>query len=246
MDLNGSLRRLLIALFFLSPLPLHSETFTFAVGEWPPFIGSQSPEFGSHSKVVRNIFESAGHEVVFEFYPWQRSMELAKNGKVPATFSWARTDERAKNFFYSGNPIGLIEYVLFHRKDRFPGGLEALSFDRIKELNLKLVAVKNYWYQQDLEKTGIAAQYVITEEHAWTMLLHKRADIYIESTAVGTIQMKEFLGPEADLIAHTDPIHQVPLFILFSKNHPDGRRLLEIWERNVGNRPDSTTDSAIQ
>jgi polar amino acid transport system substrate-binding protein len=121
-----------------------------------------------------------------------------------------------------------------------------LSFDRIKERNLKLVAVKNYWYQQDLEKAGISAQYVITEEQAWTMLLHKRADIYIESTAVGTIQMKEFLGPEADRIAHTAPIHQVPLFILFSKNHPDGRRLLEILEKNVGNRPDSTTDSAIQ
>jgi len=230
MSRTGSFSCFLVVFLVLSTTPIRSETFTFAVGEWPPYISSQMPGLGSHTETVKRIFNHAGVDLEFEFLPWQRSMEMTRNGTFPATFSWSYTSERADSFYYSTLSIDKIRYVHFYRKDRFPDGLDALNFGMLQRQGLTVVAVKNYWYDQPLREAKVKVHFVVTEEQAWSMLRHKRADIYIESLRVGEIQKREFLGPDAGLIAHTGPFREVPMFILFSKAHPAGQKLLKLWE----------------
>lgn len=217
-------------LLFMNTTPVRSEPFTFAVGEWPPYISSQTPGFGSHTQTVKQVFDHAGVDLDFEFLPWQRSMEMTRNGTYPATFSWSYTQERALDFFYSTLSIDKIRYVHFYRKDRFPEGLDPLNFSMLRQQGLSVVAVKNYWYDKPLTDAGVKVHFVVTEEQAWSMLHHKRADIYIESLQVGEIQKRDFLGDDADEITHTGPFREIPMFILFSKAHPDGQKLLRLWE----------------
>ncbi|MHA7775646.1 substrate-binding periplasmic protein [Roseibium sp. M-1] len=223
-----------MALFIcLQAAPLRCETFTFAVGEWPPYIGSRSPGLGTHAQTVKRVLERAGHNVRINFLPWLRTLEMTRNGSYPATFSWVYTSERAEDFYYSTLSIDKIRYVHFYRKETFPNGLPPLDFDGLAHRDLTVVAVKNYWYQKSLEDAGVKVQFVVTEEQAWNMLRHKRADVYIESLEVGMIQKEEFLGEDAGMIDHSQPFRTVPMFILFSKSHPDGKRLKEIWETHA-------------
>ncbi|MFN3129988.1 hypothetical protein [Roseibium sp.] len=100
-------------------LPAVSEEFPFAVGEWPPFISSNAPGYGLHSELISEIFESQGHTVKLEFYPWRRSLELTKAGTLPATYSWSYLEEREDDFIYPEHPLDQLNDVFFTAKTAF-------------------------------------------------------------------------------------------------------------------------------
>ncbi|GAB2186459.1 substrate-binding periplasmic protein [Roseibium sp. LAB1] len=242
----GSFACFLVLFLCLHVSASRSETFTFAVGEWPPFIGSKSPGFGSHAQIVRDAFEKAGHDTRFVFLPWQRSYQMTRNGTYAATFSWSYTDERNQDFYFPERPVGQTTYVHFFKKDRFPDGIGPLSFDDLRKEGLSVVAVRNYWYEDMLEAAGVTVEYVSTEQLAWSMLLHDRADVYMESTEVGMIRKAMFLGDEADLLAHSPTFLEVPMYLMFSRKHPDGRRLLKIWEASSPPAPETLPEAAMR
>lgn len=226
--------------------PARADTFTFVLGDWPPFVGKDLPGHGLHARRVTRVFRDAGHDVRFEFRPWLRAYEVVRNGSEPSTFPWAYTEERARNFYFSTKPVGTNEYVLFYRKDRFPDGLPPLTFAEIRDRNLSIVAIEGYWYLDQLTGADLPYQNVATEKQAWNMLGHGRVDLYFESSIVGGIQSRQFLGDMADEITSTGPVHGVTLYMLFSKTHPDGRRMKEIWERETAPDPDETQVPAIR
>jgi len=210
-----------------------SDTFTFAIGEWPPFISETAPDHGLHAKKVADAFRSAGHAVDFRFLPWRRSLELTKSGSLPATFSWSHVEARTKDYIYPSEPVDRLRDVYFFRKDRFPDGLGALNFEELKNRQLTVVGITDYWYQAPLREAGVAFEAVATEEQAWTMLLYGRADVYIENDIVGRVHSRALLKDRSALIGSSAPFRTVPLYILFSKTHPDGARMAEIWDRHA-------------
>ncbi|MES0884797.1 substrate-binding periplasmic protein [Roseibium sp. SCP14] len=225
---------------------VRAETFTFAIGEWPPFISQHAPGFGLHSQKVTEVFKSRGHDAQFEFLPWRRSLALTKQGSLAATFSWSYVKARTADYHYPKTPIDTLKDVYFYAKHRFPEELPPLSFEDLKGRGLTVVGIAGYWYQEPLEKIGVTFQSVATEEQAWTMLLHGRADIYIENDIVGREHSRTILGQEAAGIGMSEPIRIEPLFILFSKNHPDGAKMLEIWDSFEAEDAESFEGPAIR
>jgi len=149
-----------------------AEDFTFAIGEWPPFISENAPDYGLHSKRVFDVFEAQGHQVTFEFLPWRRSLELTRSGSLPATFSWSFVETRTEDYIYPDVPVDRVDDVYFFRKDKFPDGLTALGFEEVRSRKLTVVGIADYWYQEALEASGVTFQSVSTEEEAWTCLLY--------------------------------------------------------------------------
>ncbi|POF32892.1 substrate-binding periplasmic protein [Roseibium marinum] len=224
----------------------NSETFTFAVGDWPPFTSRDAPGFGMHAQKVTETFRAAGHDVRFEFLPWLRSFEMTRHGTLPATFSWIFEKERAEDFIYPETPIALASFVYFYRKDRFPAGLQALSFEEVAARGLTVVGIPGYWYQAPLEKAGVLFQAVPEEEQAWNMLARGRADLYIEIDRVGRAHSRAVLDDAAESIAMSEPIRVYPLYILFSKTHPDGARMKNIWDAQADPARISSAGPAIR
>jgi len=236
----------LFALSLIAGVPARADTFTFVLGDWPPFVGKNLPGHGLHARLVTRVFREAGHDVRYEFAPWLRAYEVVKAGTEPSTFPWAYTEERARDFYYSSKPVGANDYVLFYRKDRFPDGLPPLTFEEIKARNLSIVAIEGYWYLDRLKEAGLSYQNVATEKQAWNMLGYDRVDLYFDSGIVGDIQKRQFLGDLADEIARTGPVHSVQLYMLFSRSHPDGRKMKDIWERETVLEEEETQDPAIR
>lgn len=208
-----------------------SADVVFAVGEWAPMVGENIEGFGIHSKRVIAVFEAMGYRPQLEFLPWQRAYELTRRGDYVATFSWLPSADRLELFYLPRYPIARAHQTVFYKKSRFPNGLDLSSLEDIATFGLHPVGVASYWYEKAYEQLGISADIVTNPESAWRFLDADRADVFMEEEQVGRKDMAAYLGPAAqEVYAVSDPVKTDDMFILFSRAHPDGRRLAEAFD----------------
>ncbi len=175
-----------------------------------------------------------GHKAEFEFMPWKRAYEMTKKGKYIATFSWTKTPERQDEIFYPKNELALSKEVGFYKKSRFPNGLSIKRAEDIKDQNLKMVGISSYWYEKEFKKKGINIHIVSSSDLAWKMLNGERADIMIENSDVGNVELQATLGQgkEAEF-GMTAPIRTGKMFILFSRVHSKGKEIMNQYDATV-------------
>ncbi|MCG8687795.1 MAG: transporter substrate-binding domain-containing protein [Desulfobacterales bacterium] len=90
----------------------------------PPFSGRDLPAHGATIEIIHAAFLHAGYTPRFEFYPWQRSVEMAKKGLAHGIGNLWYTPERAKwlvysNSLYTPNVVGFFKSnkvkIKFHK-----------------------------------------------------------------------------------------------------------------------------------
>jgi polar amino acid transport system substrate-binding protein len=77
-------------------------------------MGKDLADFGILSKLVFEAFARENVQVTYEFYPNNRSLEVARKGVLDGSFGWAISTERQKNLLYS-DPILSANMVFFER-----------------------------------------------------------------------------------------------------------------------------------
>ncbi len=95
-------------IIILSPIELRAEQKSnnndnveiyISSGEWPPFIGSDLPNYGFVGDIITRAFAEECYKVKFEFLPWARAYAETKRGKYDATAIWMHSAEREVDFF---------------------------------------------------------------------------------------------------------------------------------------------------
>jgi polar amino acid transport system substrate-binding protein len=73
---------------------------------WPPYAGSELPNGGATTEVVRVAFEKIGYEIDVAYRPWKRAIDMAKKGTdgVIAYFPGYHCQHREG--FVASEPIG--------------------------------------------------------------------------------------------------------------------------------------------
>lgn len=69
-----------------------------ASGEWPPFIGSDLPNYGFVGEIITQAFTKQGYQVEFQFLPWARAYAETQRGLYDATAIWMHSAEREIDF----------------------------------------------------------------------------------------------------------------------------------------------------
>lgn len=198
----------------------------FAVAEWPPLVTEGMEDFGRFSGRVTKIFAHMGYEARFDFLSWPRAMELTRQGDYVATFPWLETEERVGAFHIPQHAMARARHKGFYKKSRFPNGLDINGFEDVAKLGLHAVGITSYWHREEFEKYRIDGDIVANSGSAWRFLDAGRADILFEEEEVGWLDMASLLGAEAAQdYATTDAVPSSSMFILFSRNHPDGESL---------------------
>lgn len=119
------MRRLLTALLICAGLcqPAHSqEHIRIAIGEWPPFISQQLPNYGVIPQLISEAFATQGVTVEYGFFPWKRAYEEVKQGRWQASAVWGRTPEREADCLFS-EVVYSDAVVLFYNRSK------AISWD---------------------------------------------------------------------------------------------------------------------
>lgn len=105
---------IIVLALFLAPCAVFgAEIIKLSSLEWPPYTGENLPEGGASLKVAKAAFAAMGYDLVVEFYPWQRAVDMAKQGQTAGYFPEYHSADIEKEFIFSSrmgdSPLGLIE-----------------------------------------------------------------------------------------------------------------------------------------
>ncbi len=85
----------------------------FASLDWPPYTGKSLFKKGANVVVAKAAFAAMGYELEVDFFPWARTIIMAKRSKYLGYFPEYYSKEIEKNFSFSdpiGNsPLGFVE-----------------------------------------------------------------------------------------------------------------------------------------
>lgn len=208
---------LLLLFFFISATLICQKTIRLSNGEWPPYTSKNLKHYGVFSHIVTEAFAIEGIKVIYDFYPWSRSYILAKHGDFEGSLTWAPTEERIKDFYFT-DPVTYNKKVFFHLKT-FP--FEWESIDDLKKLYIGATA--KYTYGDDFDtaakNNSINVQYVPRDIQNIHKLISGRIDIFPMEIEVGySLIHTEFPPETAALITnHPKPVMQTPICVVISR-----------------------------
>ncbi|MCP4106570.1 MAG: amino acid ABC transporter substrate-binding protein [Desulfobacteraceae bacterium] len=226
---------LLIVLIFCSNISTgHAEeTIKLASGEWAPYQSEKLKYFGVASRIVTEAFKISGIQVKYGYFPWNRSLNLAKKGKWDGTFLWFDTPERRK-YFYISEPVVDIQYVFFHLK-KFSFNWE--NVNDLKGINIGGTVGYNYEKKfQDAEKSKlITVNRIDSDEQNFKKLLAGRIQIFPNDLDAGLELIHKHFKPEDQkkITYHVKPTRAAPHHLLLSKKKKKNDKMIEFFNKGL-------------
>ena len=225
------MKKILCLTLLLVIIPLSSavaKNFTILTGEWAPYVSKEMKDGGPTAIIITQALKAAGHTVDFTYTTWKRTEILTQTGKSAATFPWTATDGFKKTCFLS-TPIATQKMVFFYMKENLDQW-DYIDYDQLKKF--KIGGSEGYTYVEIFKKEGVTAEYAPAIENSIKKLIHGRVDLVPESQLVGWQVIKsQFASSASKIDSSKTPLFAKPLHLMVSKEHPDGKELIEEYEK---------------
>jgi len=222
---------ILYSLFIILSSTLFAKTtIKMAIGEWAPFTSEKNKDAKVLEKIVKEAFKLENIEVIYEYYPWQRSYQLTKIGKADGTFPWYKTKDKLKFFIYHKETLIELKEVFFHLKSF------DFNWEKIEDLKkYKVGASLGYSHKELFENNNIKADVIPKAKLNFKKLLLKRIDVFPENCIVGYYRINNiFKVEEANLFtSHKKPLQSNHAYILFSKKTKNGQELADKFDSGL-------------
>ncbi|MCP3924766.1 MAG: amino acid ABC transporter substrate-binding protein [Desulfobacterales bacterium] len=225
----------LICIFFTLDI-YANDSVTLAIGEWAPYTSKIDPNGKVAEKIITEAFKFVNVDVVYEYYPWKRSLILTKIGKKTGTFPWYKTKERDKEFIYSKLPVIEINNVFFHLKT------VNFNWENIEDLKkYKIGDTLGNASVKIFSKKKIKIDIVPKSELNFRKVLIGRIDACIEEYVVGFSMIKKELGSDKKKLftIHPKPFVKKGGFLLFSKKIPNVNKIKAKFDKGFKRLKDS-------
>ncbi|MCP4163089.1 MAG: transporter substrate-binding domain-containing protein [Deltaproteobacteria bacterium] len=201
-----------------SPSLFGEVTVRLTSGEFEPFMSGKLKQYGILSHIAVEAGNKVGMKIEYGFFPWKRSIILAKIGDWDGSIGWGYSSEREKFFFYT-EPIYKETVVFFHLKD--------IKFDWKTEEDLQDITIgvtRGYLDEEQfrqMKENGKRINYDVTSSDFLNLkkLMAGRFKIFPCNKNVALKLIKEnFSAVIAEKITyHPKPFRITPLHVLFSK-----------------------------
>lgn len=220
--------------------PGSEEKIRLTSGEFEPFISEKYKYFGVVSHIVSEAFEYEGIQVEYSFFPWKRSLEVARAGMWDGSVMWIKTPDREKDFYLSKEPIYSGKYLFFHLKD------SGFSWSSIEDLQkYKIGTAIGYSYGTEFDdhvKAGkITVESVPNDIQNIRKLLSGRIDAFVIDSVSGKwLISNNFSAEEQNMIVSDEkPLREDDAYILLSKNVPKNTEMIRRFDRGFKKLKDS-------
>ncbi|NOU52896.1 amino acid ABC transporter substrate-binding protein [Pseudoalteromonas sp. JBTF-M23] len=192
---------------------------------WPPYIEADG------SGLVRDIlvaaFDSQGMELEIQIAPFSRMIVLLDKHEVDFIAALWWTEKRHETILFS-QPYFHNELAVVSKKNKL------MDFRGAKSLRYKTVAaIRGYAYHELFESIEQLKVIDVHSLHACLELVHKgRVDFAVAD--ILAFQHELTKDPELnDLIAHTPTLLSWPLHIGVSREHPDGKEIINRFNQGL-------------
>jgi polar amino acid transport system substrate-binding protein len=202
-------------------------------GDWPPYLGERLKYNGLASRIITEAFKQEGIQVNYGFFPWSRSLMLAKEGSWDGAAVWLKNPEREQDFYLS-DPVVESKYVFFHLKGK---SFDWKTVDDLRGLKIGGTASYDYgkaFQDAEAQKT-IYVERTTSDELNLRKLIAGRIDIFPVDIEVGYGLAKAALTPEevAQLTSHPTPLRVDPLYLLLSRKSDKNAELVKVFNRGL-------------
>ncbi|WP_163832669.1 substrate-binding periplasmic protein [Spartinivicinus ruber] len=211
------------------------KTLRLATGEWPPYVSQDLKHYGFISLVVAEAFKLASNDLItveFQFFPWQRGLMLAKQGKFHGASFWGKSAEREQSFYYS-NSLFTAPYVFWHLKS-FKFNWQQV--DDLKPYKIGGLIGANYGdaFQQAESAGQLIVERTPTEPPNFMKLLQGRIQLYPLDREVGYSILSKLYQPEQarKIVYHPTPLINPSYYLLINKKTKKAKKIITAF--NIG------------
>ncbi|WFB51258.1 substrate-binding periplasmic protein [Vibrio coralliilyticus] len=215
----------------LCTLPSHAQyphrPLYFAIGEWPPYTSTHG-QGGLLEPIIQDIFEHAGYQVHFHYFPWVRSLKLVDRGKYHATFPWYRSEIHSSDLLVSPSPINHTRTVFFHRQST------PLHWQTFADLAAyRIGSVGGYTVTKRLHRHDVTTLPSMDQHENFQKLYHGRVDLIAAEERVGAYWVAKVFREHAPSVQRDPhPVLEEPMHVLFHHN-AFGQELSHVFEQGL-------------
>lgn len=230
-------RRLLLGILCTAPLWLQAaparRNLHLSNQEYPPYMGESLPAGGILSAVVSEIFSRLNIDIGYEWFPNNRTLQLARTGHVDGSLGWTPTADRLKDLLFS-DEILPFRMVLMHRAG------ESYAWKTLADLAPYRfgTTVGNFYsdtfsslHGKGLLKVDSASDDVTNLRK----LIARRIDLFPIEAETGLLLLRTNL-PARDidkLVIQDRPYWSTPLCMVLSRKMPQAPALMAAFNREL-------------
>lgn len=208
-------------LFFSGPTLAEDRIIHLASLEWPPYIGEHLPDQGAMALIARSAFAKAGYELRIDFYPWARTLYMAKTkDKYAGYFPEYYSQESEKDFIFSA-PVGSSPLGFAERKENPVNWETADDLSAVKMIGTVRGYVNTEAFDQKAAKGDIRVEAVTDDATNLRKIIGGR----ITMAVIDRYVMQYLLHTDPDLKKKKDQLgfndrllEEKQLHICFRKN----------------------------
>lgn len=210
---------------------LQAQTLKLGTGEFLPYTSESLKLGGPLSQVVTAAFAKTNYQVEMLFTPWNRTIKLAKNNRVDATFPWSVKADRQEHFLYS-KPLFIFEHRAFSLK-----GSKVNLSEKAAKGSVNLCRPQGYTLHglaKELVASGAAKHFIPPDvENCFEMLKVGRVDVVVVDRLEGPKIINKLFSNIDDVIMLDKVIHKYSNHLIISKKHPQAKQLIKDFDMGL-------------
>jgi len=197
--------------------------------EWAPHYGSELPEQGLTTAIVKAAFKAEGHNSAVDFIPWARALKEVEVGNSDVVMGAYHNNEREQAYIFS-DPIYFLQLGLIARP-----GLGVSEYKTLRDLTPYSIGIsRGFANSEEFDAASYLDKHVATFPNLNIRKLFRgRIDMAVmnfdlfryEARKEGfCISNVEFMEP---------PLETHGLFLMASRQVADGEKIIQDFNRGL-------------
>ena len=209
------------------------KTLVIGTTEYPPYTSQSSKHNGFVNRVIAHAFKNKNIEVDFAFVPWQRALNMSREGNYDGLSFSFESANRRKSFLFS-DPVSKHDEVFFHMRTNIMPDWERLSDLEGKRFG----ATRGYLYTQEfwgLGKKGVLnIETTATDELNFKKLIAGRIDLFPMDSITGWLMIRTKISTYMEVLTtHPKPLRSTAGFFCISKHLPNANALMTLFNEGL-------------
>jgi len=222
-----SLLSILLA-FVLVP-SVQAREISMLTVEWAPHYGSELPEEGLTTAIVKAAFRASGHVSEVDFIPWTRALKEVEEGKADIVMGAYHNKEREQTYIFS-DPIYFLQLGLIARP-----GLGVTRYDSLRELAPYRIGIsRGFANSEEFDAANYLDKHVASFPNLNIRKLFRgRIDMAVMNFDLFRYEARKEGFCIGDVEFIEPPLETHGLYLMASRNIADGDKVIADFNRGL-------------
>jgi polar amino acid transport system substrate-binding protein len=204
------------------------ERMHFSVGDFPPYFDQTMSGQGAIAVVFKAAMAAEGVDVEYDFLPWARALEYAKDGTSKGSPGWTKTPEREPDFLFSEPFVNCVDGVFFLKS-------KPVVFSSVADFQgLRIGVINQLTYGKEFaeaqSRNEFKTEVAPASANLLKMLLLGRVDAVILNRSVAAQEMHAIPAADVERIGSADtPFLIKPWRLAVGKRNPEAQKIINTF-----------------